>query len=493
MYNSILQFLENDIPKLKNVFELLVSGEKDSGDYSLAVEEAVRHLAQDIVGESYELLDQMIKESAIRKQNWTVERKEEVKELLDVVGTIRFKRTGYVNKTTGEYIYLLDQVLGLDSHQRITIPAAARILEETIESSYRKGGEAASPEDFASKQTVKRLVHDTVIETPKQEVKDKRKIKQLHIVADEDHVSAQFWKEKGDLEKNSAGNKINTIMTKIICVFEDIIDESGNTSKSPRFKLLGKHYFSGIHKGGTANLAFWGEVADYINATYDTEVLERVYIAGDGAAWIKAGTDVIEKSKYVLDKFHTMKYINLSVAHLLDSKDEVKSEIWECITTGNKKELKNIYQHILDVTDEENKYKEVENAYRYFMNQWDGIKIRVEEAGAGWSCCAEGQVSHVLSARMSSRPMGWSEHGCDQMAKLRAYHWNDGKVIDLIRFQKKKQEKEEQRKEKEELIESLRKRRSGWSGEEQLRAQIPGLEQSTMSWLRNVVNGTYSA
>lgn len=38
---------------------------------------------------------------------------------------VKFKRTGYIDKATGKYIYLLDQVLGLDSHQRITMAAEA--------------------------------------------------------------------------------------------------------------------------------------------------------------------------------------------------------------------------------------------------------------------------------------------------------------------------------------------------------------------------------
>ena len=44
----------------------------------------------------------------------------------------------------------------------------------------------------------------------------------------------------------------------------------------------------------------------------------------------------------------------------------------------------------------------------------------------------EGHVSHVLSARMSSRPMGWSMHGATQMAKLRAYELNGGDMLDSI-------------------------------------------------------------
>ena len=80
--------------------------------------------------------------------------------------------------------------------------------------------------------------------------------------------------------------------------------------------------------------------------------------------------------------------------------------------------MKNVYRRILDVTESESKREEVEKALNYFLNNWDGIKIKVDEPGGCWRCCAEGQVSHVLSARMSSRPMGWSKFGCDQMAKL---------------------------------------------------------------------------
>ena len=42
-------------------------------------------------------------------------------------------------------------ILGLESHQRITLGAAAKVLEETILTSYVKGGKAASPTDAASK------------------------------------------------------------------------------------------------------------------------------------------------------------------------------------------------------------------------------------------------------------------------------------------------------------------------------------------------------
>ncbi len=491
MYQSILHFIKNDINDIEKILGNILTGEKDASDLSAEVNKRLNNLACRWISEMYEKLDDAIRESISRKKHWRIERRNEPKEMLDISGMLRFKRTGYEDKKTGKYIYLLDMMLGIESHQRLTLGAAAKAIEEAVQSSYAKGGKAASNTESASKQTVKELIHETALSISESKIKDKKKLKNLHIVADEDHVSAQFFKKKGDVEKKR--NKTNTIISKVIVVYEDVINESGEASKNPRYKLTGKRTFSGVYKGEKENFRLWEQVRDYIENNYDTEVLERIYISGDGASWIKAGTEILAKSRFVLDKFHMMKYINSSVTHLLDSSEEVKSDIWECINTADKKRLNKIYSKILDVTVDENKYNEVKKAYRYFINQWEGIKIRVEESGNIWKCCAEGQVSHVLSARMSSRPMGWSEWGCHQMSGFRAYYFNGGKVIDILRYQKKKEKSEERRKEKEKLIKELKKKHSGWKYSEQMNKKLPGIERLDHRWLRQLVDQAFLA
>ena len=51
-------------------------------------------------------------------------------------------------------------------------------------------------------------------------------------------------------------------------------------------------------------------------------------------------------------------------------------------------------------------------------------------------CSAESHVSHMLSDRLSSRPMGWSYEGADRMSKLRCFEKNNGreKIIELVRY-----------------------------------------------------------
>lgn len=73
----------------------------------------------------------------------------------------------------------------------------------------------------------------------------------------------------------------------------------------------------------------WTEVATYIYEAYDLDSVENIYIAGDGAKWIKTGTEIIKDSKYVLDHYHLSKYVKILTAHLgsLDNPIDRKSVV----------------------------------------------------------------------------------------------------------------------------------------------------------------------
>lgn len=74
----------------------------------------------------------------------------------------------------------------------------------------------------------------------------------------------------------------------------------------------------------------------------------------------------------------------------------------------------------------ENEQKRIHDFRKYIQNNWEGIEIYSREACGGSS--TEGHVSHVLSSRLSSRPMGWSKAGLKAMSELRAFCSNGGRV-----------------------------------------------------------------
>jgi hypothetical protein len=116
------------------------------------------------------------------------------------------------------------------------------------------------------------------------------------------------------------------------------------------------------------------------------------------------------------------------------------------------KKLQELFTQIINATEVETKRKSVREAKRYILGNWEGIRNQYEPDYHG--CSAEGHVSHILSSRLSSRPLGWSKTGVDQMARLRAFAANGGVVYDFL-LEKKRAERKEARisRLKQEIIE----------------------------------------
>ena len=422
---SIQHFLEKGIKKLEQYEKKFLNNPTDIASFVFGITDELHKLGLEIIKENFEFIDSEIQKDSKRKENWSVER-HDMKCLTTSLGDVHFSKTYYKNKTTGEYEYLLDRMLEIDSHERMTEDAEAKMLEEVVQSSYKKAGEETSLQSSVSKQTVKNKIHN--LEFPKYNVeRDKKVVEYLYIDADEDHVSLQYINEKGDIKKP----RTNTIMPKLIYVYEGITNENG------RNELINKRHFGGVYEGGKEIEQLWKEVWDYIEASYDINAIKKVYINGDGAAWIKSGQKLIPKGKFVLDRFHMHKYIIGATSHLKDSVEDARSELYRAVYKKQKKDAEKVFEKILGVTEGEGKQKTVEAAKTYILENWAGIMQWVKDKNKEIECSAEGHVSHILADRMSSRPLGWSKTGADKMSRLRIYERNGGSMLELVRFQKK--------------------------------------------------------
>lgn len=431
MNKSILHFNEEGTEKLSKIVKKFFKNPTKLDEMVDGVLQVLLTLGVSIIQETLEDMDESIRTSPARKEKWNINRREKT-QLLCRLGNVVYERTLFENKHESGYCYLLDKLMDLDPHTRMTLGAEAALLEETIDSSYRKGGMNVSLCDTVTKQTVKNKIHGLIIPERTPAVEKKKQVEVLYIDADEDHIAKQFDVIKGDIKKHPNGNKYNTMLGKMIYVYEGIRPVH---EKSTRKELYGKRYFGGIYSGKKGNEQLWKQVADYIEATYEETALRVVYINGDGADWIKEGLGYIPRSKFVLDRFHMMKYINQATSHLLDSTEDAKRELYQAIHSKQKKQLIQIMERIEQVTENETKRKSVLEAKTYLLNQWKGIMVRIKNPEVV-GCSAEGHISHTFSARMSSRPMGWSEHGANQMCKLRCYKENRGDIIELVQMQK---------------------------------------------------------
>ena len=426
MIKSIQQFCQDGVNNLEKVMVDYSSDMTKIAEMVQGVTKGVVELGLSIIAEEWESYDELLRKRKDLRPEWYVVRRDE-NTLLTSLGSVRYHKTLFKNKVTGEYEYLLDRIMGLEKHARLTEDAEAQLLKEAVQTSYRRGGESASISgDAVSKETVMNKIH--ALHFPKAEPqKEKKTLKYLYIDADEDHVSLQYINEKGDIKKP----RTNTIMPKLIYVYEGITNENG------RNELINKRHFGGVYEGGKEIEQLWKEVWDYIEASYDINAIKKVYINGDGAAWIKSGQKVIPKGKFVLDRFHMHKYIIGATSHLKDSVEDARSELYRAVYKKQKKDAEKVFEKILGVTEGEGKQKTVEAAKTYILENWAGIMQWVKDKNKEIECSAEGHVSHILADRMSSRPLGWSKTGADKMSRLRIYERNGGSMLELVRFQKK--------------------------------------------------------
>jgi hypothetical protein len=260
------------------------------------------------------------------------------------------------------------------------------------------------------------------------------------------------------LTENENGYKNNTIMPKLIYVFDGIRKEG---PRSKRNLLINKHCFGGVTSN---NEKLWEEVMEYINEVYEEEYIEKIYIMGDGAAWIKKGVDVLgAKCRFVLDGFHFKQYLIKATSHLGEKAEHVRTYIKDEISWEDKEGLKRIFRLIMEETETESKKAQVARTRDYILNHWEAIIIKNDDPNARMGCSAEGNVSHIYSSRMSSRPLGWSRNGAEKMAELRIYRQNGGKVYDLVKYQRIKREREIKQEIQKEMDRRIIRKRENYS------------------------------
>ena len=112
MIKSIQQFEESGIKKLEKIIESFMKDPKDMASFVYGIHDEVIALGLDLIKETLEDCNQMLRDSAKRKQSWEVVRTDG-KKLTTCLGTVCFEKTLFRNKQTRESAYLLDRITGI--------------------------------------------------------------------------------------------------------------------------------------------------------------------------------------------------------------------------------------------------------------------------------------------------------------------------------------------------------------------------------------------
>jgi len=158
-------------------------------EYVEKVRGSMLYFACHIIPGVLEECNALLEESLKRGMHWHV-KDHGIKSIMPAVGMLYFTRTRFKNKETKETAYLLDRVLGLLPHARMSDGVKAALLREAVQTGYEKAGREACPGECVSRETVMRHVRSPGMPAKSQEEPAvKKEARTLYAGADEDHAT----------------------------------------------------------------------------------------------------------------------------------------------------------------------------------------------------------------------------------------------------------------------------------------------------------------
>ena len=414
--DNIIQQISEKLTK--KILEKAYSTEISDIDLlSSSVLEDCKSAARDILEAIVSDLNIKIREDkpSRKARGLILKEKNRERSLFTEIGRLNLPRDYYYDKKEEKYEYLLDKVIGLQGYERISAGVMAKLVSMATEVSYAKSAETVTG-DQVSRQCVRECILKLgAIEKRPQPYEPKRKVKELHLFADEDHVHMQR-------EGRAKGKKSRIVP--LVTVTEGIEEESKGRNRTINAMHFVDENFD--------TKALWKSVEGYIGASYDIESIEKIYIHADGGKWITNGLASFSNVTRVMDGFHLEKRLK-EVSRKFPGSN-LRQRIKAAMEKGDRKKLDMLMQEMYARSQDKKQIEFTTKLGGYLTENFEEIRNRLKSDTVG--SCTEGQVSHILSTRFSRNPMGWSEEGLGKLSKQRVYTKNKGK-IEASDFKKK--------------------------------------------------------
>lgn len=395
--------INETIEKLKQDLENFFAGEDTSVEYAEKyLGQKISETVLNLMTAFYEKADaEILKNKAVRKsEGLSVERRNEKRQILTQFGVLEYERTYYKAKD-GTYSHPVDILAGIEANQKVSGGISLALIEAARTMSYGRSSHIVTG-DQVSRQTV---LHKIRGSTPKEEkIQEKKTVRFLHVDADEDHVHMQSGKNA---------------MAPLISVYEGI------ERQGKRGACKNIFHCSEFEKRPDV---LWEEALEEIEKRYDLENT-KIYLHGDGAAWIKQGLEWLPNSVFVLDQYHKNKAIKEMVSGIdYAEKRWYESLIRGALEDGDLKRLQLITKELLQKFPQ--RKESILKASNYLKENFAAITIRNSDPEAYNGGATEPHVSHILSARLSSRPMGWSKETLKKFLPILAKGVENGETIE---------------------------------------------------------------
>ncbi len=383
--------------------EALVEVIKIAVDSQLNLEASIPRIKEALFEKTTELLRVLIESSdrslledraGRQKEGLKVERRGDPRSVMTQIGEICYRRTYYRNEKAGTYSYPIDQVLGVEPYERVDVGLGKQLVGRSREESYQRATRECC-EGKVSRQTVMNKIRRAVavIEVPSETAA----VPELHVDADEDHVALQ-----------GGGCRSRTIVP-LVSVYEGV-EEDGTRKRCRKVFHISDY--------GKDPDELWEDTLTRIEQRYDLDQT-KVYLHGDGAGWIARGMEWLPNATFVLDRYHKNKYVHKLLAGCDTRRAALlRLDLDQALTDMDMDYFDNIVRMLLNEMPQ--RADKITEAASYLRNHMPAIAVQAADPASRNGGATEPHVSHVLSSRLSSRPMGWSQSTLRRFAPILA-------------------------------------------------------------------------
>lgn len=349
------------------------------------------------ISNSLEKMDKNLA-SELNRKRFVLIRKSERK-ILSSLGIISFKRRYYYDKWNEEYIYPLDNVLGIPKSSRITNELRLKVLNLSTMMTYTQTGQNLCDDFWISKSTVYRILHDTIIEQCFVD-EIKREGLKVHVQIDEKFIGMVDG-------VNKKRYYTCTIFAGKVCIK---VLKNGKRI----YKLLNKTVLS------SAKLSILKERINYhLKERYKVSPDEEIFLSGDYANYIQNFKyDIFEcKAKYVPDKFHTFRAIDGAIENFKVNEKIINDPAWQ----------KFIISKLEELDEKNNKYKDSSKVLKMLKRNPEIFKTYLDKEYLG--CSQEAQNSHIYAPRFGKYANRFCPETIEKLSLVLEAKENKAKII----------------------------------------------------------------
>ena len=340
-----------------------------------------------------------------------------LKDVLFQYMVIKFKRTLYKDKKTGEYFFYIDNYFNLEPYTTYD-PIVRGLLINNSVITNPSSSSSYSPLDILDlnfylnnhinkipKQTIYRFKRNTKIKKVEYDFIPNEKT--LYVMVDEKWIHKQ--------DKNNPKTR-KYIMTKCFVIF------TGIKRKGKRSRLIGKHNFI------TSSDTPWKDLMQELPNIYNFETIETINLLSDAGSWILSGAyelKLYSNNKLVINtcEFHVKQKINRSTTD-----KELRQKIADIIYNNeDKKAFIKEMDKLIESKKTPERQAKVTEYKKYILKHWKGI-INMK-----YSLCKssmESHIQHCIAASFSSVPKAYSSNYIETYLKLQELFLNGINIFD---------------------------------------------------------------